>query len=228
MVIPVTGETEWAHRLRSLPAWVPSTSPTVVVTPHPDDETLSVGGLISTLCASSVDVTIVAVTDGEHAYTENDGLAELRCQEQTCALARLGVPAAKIVRLRLVDSDVVRQESELISSLGPLIATTTQVFAPWSGDFHPDHEACARAAAAAASQVGAKVISYFFWTWHRGSIATLDGLDLRRFALSEETLMAKKEALACHASQLKHAPEAEILPANLLWPARMPFEVFAL
>ena len=228
MVIPVTGETEWAHGLRALPSWMPSSAPTVVVAPHPDDETLSVGGLIAALRAGGVDVTIVAVTDGEHAYTENAGLAALRCLEQTCALARLGVPGEKIVRLRLVDSSLARQENELVARLRPLITADTQVFAPWIGDFHPDHEACARAAAVAAADVGAKLISYFFWTWHRGTLATVAGLELRKFELSEESLTAKSEALTCHVSQLVHAPEPEILPNNLLWPARMPFEVFAL
>ena len=228
MVIPITAQTKWAHRLEALPSWLPSFSPTVVVTPHPDDETLGVGGLIARLSASGVDVTIVAVTDGEHAYSDNEGLATRRSQEQTSALARLGVPAQKIVRLRMVDSSVADQEDELVARLRPLISANTQVFAPWVGDFHPDHEACARAAAAAASDVSARLISYFFWTWHRGTLATVAGLEMRKFELSEETLTVKSEALKCHLSQLIHAPEPEILPENLLWPARMPFEVFAL
>jgi LmbE family N-acetylglucosaminyl deacetylase len=200
----------------------------VIVAPHPDDETLAAGGLIAAQRAKGVDVTVVAVTDGEHAYIENEGLAALRRKEQTCALARLGVPQHKIIRFGLVDSGVAAQESDLVARLRPLITAETQVFAPWVGDFHPDHEACARAAEAVVQDAGAVLISYFFWTWHRGTVTSLDGLTLRKFALSEEMMAAKWEGLACHASQLKHAPEPEVLPANLLWPARTPFEVFAL
>jgi LmbE family N-acetylglucosaminyl deacetylase len=228
MVVPLVNETEWAHRLGGLPLWAPERTPTVVVVPHPDDETLAAGGLIAALREMGVDVTVVAVTDGENAYIENRGLAEIRKKEQTCALARLGVPEQKIVRLGLVDSSVAAQESELVDALRTLIPAETQVLAPWAGDFHPDHEACARAAAAVVREVGATLISYFFWTWHRGTIATVEGLALRRFPLGEKTMEAKCEALACHTSQLRHEREPEILPKNLLWPARMSFEVFAL
>jgi LmbE family N-acetylglucosaminyl deacetylase len=228
MVIPIAGETEWTHRLEGIPVWEPRFKATIVVVPHPDDETLATGGFIAAQRARGVDITVVAVTDGENAYTENQGLASLRRKEQTCALARLGVPRQKVIRLGLIDSNVAGQEDELVAALRPLITTDTQVLAPWVGDFHPDHEACARATEVVVRDVGATLISYFFWTWHRGVIATLDGLNLRKVALSEEMMVAKREALTCHASQLRHAPEPEILPAGLLWPARMPFEVFAL
>ena len=228
MVIPLVRETEWAFRLNSIPAFKPGGASMLVVVPHPDDETLAIGGLIASQRAKGVDVTIVAVTDGENAYVENKGLAELRREEQTRALARLGVPQHKILRLGLIDSDVAAQVNELAVRLRPLITPATQVLAPWVGDFHPDHVACARATKMIVQDVGATLVSYFFWTWHRGTVATLNGLKLQKFALSGETSIAKGEALACHASQLKHGPEPEILPDHLLWPARMPFEVFAL
>ena len=228
MIVPLLNETEWEGRLNSLPAWEPGRSPTVVVVPHPDDETLAVGGVIAALRAMAVDVTIVAVTDGEHAYAENEGLAELREKEQTQALARLGVAEEKVIRLRLTDSGVAAREGELIARLGTLITAGMQVLAPWAGDFHPDHEACARAAAWVVRDVGATLISYFFWTWHRGTLATVDHLELRRFPLSRELRTAKCEALQCHASQLRHEPEPEVLPDDLLWPARLSYEVFAL
>jgi len=228
MVVPLTSEREWSRRLDGVPWWKPIVRPTVVVVPHPDDEALAAGGLIAALTAKGVDLTVVAVTDGEHAYSENNGLATLRRREQTCALARLGVAESKIVRLGLLDSGVETQEMQLADQLRPLIHGETQLVAPWGGDFHPDHEACARAAGIVAREAGAKLISYFFWTWHRGTVATLDGINLGKFSLSNELLDAKQAALACHQSQLSHAPEPEILPENLLWPARMPFEVFAL
>jgi len=86
MVVPLVSEKEWANRLDGTPLWVPEGKPTIVVVPHPDDETLAVGGLIATLRAMDAEVTVVAVTDGEHAYIENDGLAEIRKKEQTRAL----------------------------------------------------------------------------------------------------------------------------------------------
>jgi LmbE family N-acetylglucosaminyl deacetylase len=208
--------------------WEPPDVPMVVVVPHPDDETLAAGGLIASQRLKGVDVTVVAVTDGENAYELNHGLAELRREEQICALARLGVPQGKVIRLGLVDSDVSRQSDELAARLRPFITEKTQVLAPWLGDFHPDHEACGNAAAMVAQEAKATLLSYFFWTWHRGRVDTIKGLRLHKFALTGQMMHAKREALACHASQLEHAPEPPILPDNLLWPVRMPFEVFAL
>jgi len=208
--------------------WKPAGAPTVVVAPHPDDETLAVGGLIAAQRARGVDVTVLAVTDGENAYRQNQGLAELRREEQLCALERLGVPRRKVIRLGFGDSHVAGHEQELIERLRPFITEGAQVVAPWPRDFHPDHEACGRASQLLAREAKATLISYLFWTWHRGSIATLSGTRLHKFVLSEEAMTAKREALACHESQLNHSPEPEILPGHLLWPARLPFEVFAL
>ena len=228
MVIPLVNEKGWAHRLNGVPDWQPAYVDTVVVAPHPDDETLSAGGLIASLRRKGASVRVVAVTDGENAYADNENLAAVRRMEQTCALERLGVTRDRIVRLGLVDSDVAAQEDILAAKLRPLISANTQVVAPWIGDFHPDHEACARAAQLVASDAGATLVSYFFWTWHRGSVGTLDGVKLKKFVLGEDLRAAKRDALACHSSQLAHAPEPEILPKDLLWPARLAFEVFAL
>jgi len=117
--------------------------------------------------------------------------------EQNCALARLGVLQQKIVRFGLMDSGVADQEDDLVARLRPLITVETQVLAPWRGDFHPDHEACASAAEVVARSVGAALISYFFWTWHCGTLETVTGLKLQKFGLSEATMAAKREALAC-------------------------------
>ena len=68
MIVPLLGETGWARTLEQASAWIPNPVPTVVVAPHPDDETLAAGGLIAALTSRGIPVTVVAVTDGEHAY----------------------------------------------------------------------------------------------------------------------------------------------------------------
>jgi len=185
MFVPSVSEAMWTHRLVGLSSWKPGTAPTVVVAPHPDDETLAVDVLIKALRTNGVDVIVVAVTDGEHAYADNQGLARLRREEQTRALARLGVREDKILRLGLPDSSVATREKELVERLRPQVNSEAQIVAPWVGDFHPDHEACARAADIVARETGASLVTYFFWTWHRGNLSTLDGLELRSFTLTD-------------------------------------------
>jgi hypothetical protein len=47
---PVTGETTWLELLARKAEWGPPCIPTVVISPHPDDETLGAGGLIASQC----------------------------------------------------------------------------------------------------------------------------------------------------------------------------------
>ena len=138
----------------------------------------------------------------------------------------LGLPPDSIHRLRLTDSGLHRCEDELTGRLMDLAQPGMHLIAPWSGDFHPDHEACARAAATVAQAKGLSHTSYFFWTWHRGEDSLLDSLPVRRFMPSGAALQAKAQALHCHRSQLEHERFEPILPARLLGPAYWPFEVF--
>ena len=224
MVIPLENERTWLDRLSGLPVWRPPTVPTLVISPHPDDETLGCGGLIVALRGLGVDVHVVAVTDGEHAYPDEHDLGAKREQEQIQALRKLSVSADRVSRLRLVDSGVTEQA--VLEGLLPLVQAGMHIITPWELDFHPDHEACGRAAAAVAKQKGCRLTSYFFWTWHRGLVGLMDGLEVRRFPLSEDQLHAKAEALLCHESQLQHASGEPILPKYLLGPMERPFEVY--
>jgi LmbE family N-acetylglucosaminyl deacetylase len=227
MITPLVKEADWLGALKTLPSWVPSAKPILIVAPHPDDESLGAGGFIASQRARGIEITVAAVTDGENAYTDARGLRELRRHEQTKALARLGVARENIVRFELPDSDVESREPELTTRLADLISQNTHLIAPWKGDFHPDHQACGRAAEDAARRTGATLTSYFFWTWHRGCVDLLKELPLRRFALDDELLRAKSEALLCHRSQLSWKGGDPILPEELLAPARRPFEVFS-
>ncbi len=226
MISPLTPEQDWQPRLQGLPTWEPPQRHTLILSPHPDDETLGAGGLIARLRSAGMPVTVVAVTDGERSYSNFPDLAAVREREQTEALQHLGVDRSSIHRLHLPDSNVAACEARLTAALLPLIDRETIVVTPWQHDFHPDHEACGRAAAAAAQPAGASLVSYFFWTWHRGTPATLEGLPLVALPLHQDELHRKKAALLCHQSQLHNPNEPPILPENLLGPAERTFEVF--
>jgi LmbE family N-acetylglucosaminyl deacetylase len=228
MIVPLTDEATWLATLANLALWQPPSSPTIVIAPHPDDEALAAGGLIASLCGRGIDVTVIAVTDGERAYgnAPDRSLAQLREREQTAALGRLGVAPDHILRLRLPDSEVAIHEAEIVRRLLPVISADTHLIAPWTGDFHPDHEACGRAAQQLAQRTGAQLSFWFFWTWHRGTPRTLQNLELRKLPLTDQQRRAKVEAIDCHGSQLQRVSGDPILPLNLLQPALRPFEVF--
>lgn len=199
---------------------------TVILSPHPDDETLAAGGLIATQRSRQVPVTLLAVTDGEAAYADVSDLGKTRRVEQACAAEALGIAPEAIIRLGLRDSAVADSEPALADQIETSINSDTLLVAPWPRDPHPDHEACGRAAATAASRTGATLISYFFWTWHHFRPECLKGLPLRRLTLSADACFRRARALACHRSQLHRGGGPPILPENLLAPARRTFETF--
>jgi LmbE family N-acetylglucosaminyl deacetylase len=230
MIVPLASEEEWGIRLSKNPVWTDLESeirgPVLVISPHPDDETLGAGGLIAQLRSLNVDVIVAAVTDGENAYGESVVLGEARAAEQTAALAQLGVEDWNIHRFRICDSDVSSHEDALTRLLNPLVARCNHILSPWRHDFHPDHEACGRIAEKLAEVHRVRLTSYFFWTWHRSTPELLEGLQLVNFPLSAQLLETKLQALRCHQSQLHRDSGDPILPGRLLAPAYRNFETY--
>ena len=124
-------EDSWRRVLAQTPAWTPPAKRTVVVVPHPDDEVLGVGGLIAYQRRRSVEVRVVAVSDGEAAYPDAEDLGPLRIVEQERALARLGVPSECIVRLGLPDSCLHDHVATLMEVLTEMVDADTLLVAPW-------------------------------------------------------------------------------------------------
>jgi len=226
MITPLCSEDEWAPVWMAAEPWQPSVERLLVIAPHPDDETLAIGGFISMQASKGIPVQVVAVTDGENAYKDESNLATIRQAEQTAALEELGLIPTDILRLQLTDSDISSEEGTLVQRLLPLVLKETHILAPWTSDFHPDHEACGRAAKTVAQRTGAALTFYFFWTWHRGTPRLLQDLPLHSVALSANLQHAKRTALSHYRSQLAHSSGVPILPDELLWPARRPYEIF--
>ena len=174
---------------------MPEEQSTVIVAPHPDDETLAAGGLIATQRSRQIPVTLLAVTDGEAAYPNVPYLGRTRRIEQARAAEALGIERDAIIRLELPDSAVTESEAALTNRIEACINSDTLLVAPWERDPHPDHEACGRAAATAATRTGATLISYFFWTWHRFRPECLNELQLGRLALSTDARLRRPRLL---------------------------------
>ncbi|MGB3735629.1 MAG: PIG-L family deacetylase [Ilumatobacter sp.] len=201
----------------------------VVVAPHPDDEVLTVGGLILQLVAVGAEVTVIGVTDGGSAYPdryEHDELATRRRAEQQRALATLGVPPGWTVSMGLRDGRVADDEAAVLDRLLSACDASTTLIAPWTRDHHADHEAVGRAAAEAARRTGCTLWSSIFWAWHHATPQSFDGLDLIRVELDEQTLSRKAAALQCHGSQIRPEDGDAMLNALLLEPAGWTSEYF--
>jgi LmbE family N-acetylglucosaminyl deacetylase len=227
MVFSGVSESEWLTIMQNLPPFRTPAKRLVVVSPHPDDETLGAGGLIATFRQSGREVKVLAVTDGEAAYSGVSALGSVRVKEQERALNVLGVEKENIIRLSLPDGGLLPHEGLIAEQLANLTGRDDLVVAPHVHDYHPDHETCGRAARKATNSTGASLAYYFFWIWHQGTPTDLASLPLRRLDLAPKLLLLRERALTRHQSQLHWEGRQPILPAELLTPMTRPFEVFA-
>jgi LmbE family N-acetylglucosaminyl deacetylase len=206
----------------------------VVVAPHPDDEILGVGGLLSLLARAGTEIHIVAVTDGEASHPGSPTLtphelAARRIRESMQAQEILGLSAASVQRLRLPDGGVRQAEAyagTITAAVMHALARTADrgeawCIAPWSGDGHPDH-AAAGAAAITAAGVTARILAYPVWMWHwaEPEDARVPWWQARRIALPDDVRDAKRAAAAAFTTQVSplsdDPADAAILPPNVL------------
>lgn len=219
----------WSAVRESAMLVTPSVGRYLVVAPHPDDEVLTVGGLIARAVRAGSDVEILGVTDGGSAYPathEHDALAEVRRAEQIDALGHLGIGPDRVKSLGIRDGSVADHEHEVADRICASSGASTTIVAPWIHDVHPDHEAVGRAATTAARRIGCSLWYSLFWAWHHVEPVDLGGTDLVRIDVDRRTRAVKRAALGCHVSQLAPTDVAPVLNEWALEPSRWTSEYF--
>ncbi|AQA01930.1 LmbE family protein [Mycobacterium sp. MS1601] len=189
----------------------------VVVAPHPDDETLGLGGTLAQLAAGGTEVSVVSVSDGGAAYPGISKFDQLRLEqtrraELDRAAAALGVKS--LTRLGLPDGAVADHEDRLADLLTEqLSGSGAWCAATWRGDGHPDHEAVGRAAAVASERAGVTFVEYPVWMWHWAQPADPDVPWQRAVSvpLDRQALGRKQRAAQCFRSQFE-PPEPGLDP----------------
>jgi LmbE family N-acetylglucosaminyl deacetylase len=188
--------------------------PTLVIAPHPDDETLGVGATIARLRAAQKVVRIVVVTNGAASghskIVQPKELAERRRREALDASLELGVSAAEVVFLDFPDQGTTEQSSAVEAALADQIRifSPAQIFSPYGFDGHADHRAIAASVdrLCRAGIITCPVYEYpiWFWTWgaldhllHPMKLARLRYVPTRGF------IDFKIDAIVAHRSQLQ-------------------------
>ena len=188
----------------------------LVVAPHPDDETLGCGGLISLLAQNGSAFYIVFVTDGSASHRNSRAwpsarLAAQREQEACNALARLGIPNAALLFLRLSDANMPAPEapawenavatvSDVLRRFGPELALL-----PWRRDPHCDHRASWLLSQHALRQasVHPDTLEYAIWLDEFGEVEDYPKpREAERIRVNVGSALAsKRAAIAAHESQ---------------------------
>lgn len=138
----------------------------LVLAPHPDDESLGVGGTLAGLVAAGAEPLVCVVTDGEATPGTGLDAAEVVARrrgeaETACSVLGVGAP----VFLHLPDGRVRDHVVRLAAEVVRLVAEhrADGVFAPWLLDGHDDHEAVSRAVALADLPAETAVWAYETW-----------------------------------------------------------------
>ncbi|WP_083508034.1 bifunctional PIG-L family deacetylase/class I SAM-dependent methyltransferase [Aureimonas frigidaquae] len=205
----------WTRAMDAAPCAAPGllTGPggLVVLSPHPDDETLGCSALIRDAAARRLPLGIVAVTDGEGSHRQSPHispaeLAAIRTLEQEAAVAELAGPAAQWLRLGLPDG-ASRYDSRWDDAIAAVEAFclrlgATAVAAPHPDDPHPDHHATAEMVLCLRERLpGLRVLFYEIWSYRLGVDAPFRNAGLSAFR-TPTPRDDKRRALACHRSQL--------------------------
>lgn len=219
---PGPDEGTWRQRVSALPirdlvADLAGVDRVVVVAPHPDDETLGIGGTMQLVVAAGSRIDLVAVTDGEASHPGMAGLASQRRGELRTALDRLAVSdATEVHHLGVPDGEVDVHTTRIAEAVASLATPRSLLLAPVLDDGHPDHEAAARATAVAADRTGASVLSFPVWAWQAHDPATTGLLDNAwRVPLGPEVLARKRHAVSAFRSQVTDWSGPAIVPHHV-------------
>lgn len=235
----------WADALPLLePERVFALAPLLVVAPHPDDETLGVGGLIALLSRRGLRVDVLLISDGAASHPGSPShpparLAALRRQEIEAALRALGVdPGEHLHSLDLSDGAIPAAHEDgfaaaawrirrLIEATGPAV-----VLLPWRDDPHPDHRATFALADAALAGLDrpSRRLEYPVWLLVRTEDGALPAPGAGFRIAIGDALPAKRRAIMAHVSQttplIDDAEESYCLTPETLAPFLRPVEVF--
>ena len=218
---------------------------TVVIAPHPDDDTLGCGGAIALMAERGQPVSVLFVSDGAASHPGSvkfppPVLRDLREAESREALRRLGVGEDAAVFLRLPDGALplpgAAAFDAAVYAVGSALAELKPdtILLPWRRDPHPDHRATSAIVQAALQGMAhpPRVLEYPIWAWERADTNALPKQgEVEPFRLDiNATVDQKTQAVAAHESQVTRlvddAPEFCLLAPEMLAKFAQPWEVY--
>lgn len=215
---------------------------TLVVAPHPDDETLGCGGAIALLRQMGYRVHVLVVSDGTAASSVDmspQKAREVRKMETENALSVLGVSNDSITFLDVKDNmipyaeqpgfdEVVRLCRNKITDLKP-----DTLLLPWRRDPHKDHQASWQIInrAVEEEQFDANMIEYSIWAWNNAEEQHLPIMgEVQPWRLDTKPVLEKKIQAITQYSSYQSDSEADdgysILSPDMLVHFTHPWEVY--
>lgn len=218
---------------------------TLIIAPHPDDESLGCGGAMALLRQFEIPVSVLVMSDGTLSHPNSRQfpavvLRDLREREMISALNILGVEESETTFLRFKDRSVPNIQKEDFIAAVKLCQNYLQhkspqtILLPWRRDPHPDHRATTQIISEAVkkSDETPKFIEYPIWIWELAETADAPRTDeVLAFRLDiSRVVEQKKSAIMAHESQttdlITDDPEGFRLTAEILANFAAPFEIY--
>lgn len=196
--------------------------PVALVFAHPDDETVALG---SRLCRFAA-LTLIHITDGaprdprdahRAGYPGRAAYAAAREGEARAALDRLGA-APKRIGYSIPDQEAAHHLPELVARLGRDLHGMAAVFTHPYEHGHPDHDSAAFAVARAAPALPRYECAFYHMTGSGpefGSFWSDRDRAETVLVLTPEEQAAKREAIACFASQRETLAQFDVAVERL-------------
>ncbi len=193
--------------------------PWLVFAPHPDDESIGMGGTIIKAARAGIAVNVVVMTDGALGGSGDD-LVMRRQQEVQQAAQVLGLHSVQF----LAQPDRGLQDSAALAQQLAVLITTLKpaaVFFPGVLELHPDHRSAALLVWRSLQLLGTRASSVIAYEI-TGQSPTNCLVDITHEAA------AKKQAIECYGSQLVENKYMQLVSAlNTLRTLTLPLTVQA-
>ena len=176
--------------LPSIPAKLPQ-GPWLIISPHPDDETFGLGGVLLLAAEQGIATDVLFLTSGDKGGDE--GIAPIREQEALAAARIFGI--RNVCFWRLPDRSLLPYQS-IIDRLAEVIVSTKPacLFFPSPVEPHPDHRASSVIAWEALRKTGFTAEPWSYEISVQGPLNVL--IDI------SNVVAHKREIMAIYASQM--------------------------
>jgi LmbE family N-acetylglucosaminyl deacetylase len=218
---------------------------TLIVAPHPDDETLGCGGAIALLQYFGKLIQVLVISDGTASHPNSrqypaEKLRLLRQNETLSALLTLGVDSSAVTFLNLKDGAVPTpgkiEFEQAVADCQAYLNTfkPETIILPWRRDPHADHRASWRIIKKAVNDlaISPRILEYPIWSWEQAEtddISVPQTVKPWRLDISRVSSQ-KQEAIAHYRSQttdlIDDDPQGFRLAPEVLAHFARPWEVY--
>lgn len=214
----------------------------LILSPHPDDESLGCAGFIATAIKQGCPPVVVIVSDGSASHPGShlwppERLAACRQEESRNAANALGLLSDHLFFLGLPDSAVPISGAVFEQTVRHILDLATQhhcqnILVPWRHDPHCDHEAVwIMGQRIKALRPDLRILAYPVWGLTLPAEKEIEEPVPAGWRLNvEASLPEKRRAIEAHRSQrglvVKDDPNGFVLPEHLLKKMLQSYEIF--